>query len=97
MSSAAEFGDFTEGDPNKKGLGKLQLRLELEEGASVTVWFQPDGGDWMEVAALSSPVKRSYYLPIIPRRCDHFRLKLTGTGLWKLYSLVRESYSGSER
>ncbi len=97
VSSMAEFGDFTEGDPNKKGLGKLQLRLELEEGASVTVWLRPDGGEWMEVATLSSPVKRSYYLPIVPRRCDHFRLKLTGTGLWKLYSLVRESYSGSER
>ncbi|MCD8377086.1 MAG: hypothetical protein LUD69_09105 [Oscillospiraceae bacterium] len=96
VSSAAEFGDFTEGDPNKKGLGKLHLRLELEEGAEVTVWLQPDGGDWLEVASLSSPVKRSYYLPIVPRRCDHFRIKLTGTGLWKLYSLARESYSGSE-
>lgn len=96
MSSMAEFGDFVEDDPNKKGMGKLQVRLELAEGASVTVWLKLDGGDWMEVSTLSTPVKRSYYLPIVPRRCDHFRIKLTGVGAWKLYSLVRESYSGSE-
>ena len=41
-------------------------------------------------------MKRSFYLPIIPRRSDHFRIRFSGTGGWRLYSLVRESYSGSE-
>lgn len=94
----AEFSDFTEEDPNKKGITKLQLRLELEAGASVQVWMQFDGdGQWQKVgSALSENVKRSYYLPIIPRRADHYRLKLTGSGGCRLYSLVREYYIGSE-
>lgn len=94
----AEFGDFTEGDPNKKGVSKIQIRLELDEGASVEVYIQFDtDGAWQRVnGALGEGVKRSYYLPIIPRRGDHYRLRLAGTGGCRIYSLVREYYSGSE-
>ena len=45
---------------------------------------------------LTAAAKRSYYLSTLPRRCDHFKIKLEGTGVWRLYSLVRESYIGSE-
>jgi len=94
----AEFTDFTEEDPNKKGLSKLQLRLDLEEGATAQVWLQFDSdGQWMLVSTLEGEgSKRSYYLPIVPRRCDHYRVKLTGTGGCRIYSMVREFYSGSE-
>lgn len=95
----AEFGDFVEGDPNKKGVSKIQIRLELDQGASMEVWirFDTDGTDWQRVnGALGEGVKRSYYLPIIPRRGDHYRLKLKGVGGCRVYSLVREYYSGSE-
>lgn len=94
----AEFGDFVENDPNKKGVSKVQIRLELEEGAQVQVWIQFDtDGAWQKVSsALGEGVKRSYYLPIVPRRGDHYRLKLEGTGQCRVYSMVREYYSGSE-
>lgn len=94
----AEFGDFTEDDPNKKGVSKIQIRLELDEGATAEVYLQFDtDGQWQRVnGALGEGVKRSYYLPIIPRRGDHYRLKLAGTGGCRVYSLVREYYSGSE-
>lgn len=95
---AAEFADFTEEDPNKKGFSKLQIRLELDAGATADVWMMFDSdGVWQKVnGTLTANAKRSYYLPIIPRRSDHYRLKLTGTGGCRIYSLVRETYSGSE-
>ena len=97
MESMAEFGDFVENDPNKKGTAKIQVRIELDTGATATIYMQFDSdGTWREVKALTATQKRSYYLPIIPRRCDHFKIKITGTGSWRLYSLTRESYSGSE-
>ena len=97
FDSVCEFGDFFEGDPNKKGTSKLQLRMELSEGARVDVKIQFDSdGTWHRVRVLSSDRKRSFYLPIVPRRSDHYRIRLEGRGQWKLYSLVRESYSGSE-
>ena len=97
VQSVAEFGDIVEGDPNKKGVSKLQIRCELDAGASLTILMQFDSdGVWQTVKTLTTTVKRSFYLPIIPRRCDHFRIRLEGLGGWRMYSLVRESYSGSE-
>lgn len=95
IESYVEFGDFVESDPNRKGTGKLQLRGELEGTLKIEMQFDSDGV-WRPVADLTASVKRSWYLPIIPRRSDHFRIRLTGTGSWSLSSLVRESYSGSE-
>lgn len=94
----AEFGDFTDDSPNKKGVSKIQIRLELDEGATVEVYLQFDtDGQWQRVnGALGEGVKRSYYLPIIPRRGDHYRLRLQGVGGCRIYSLVREYYTGSE-
>ena len=86
-----------EADPNRKGSTKLQLRIEADAGAQVTVLIQFDSdGVWHTVQVLETETKKSFYLPIIPRRSDHFRLRLEGRGGWRLYSLVRESYSGSE-
>ena len=94
----AEFADFTETNPNRKGVSKIQIRFELDEGASMQVWIQFDSdGIWQKVSSgLEEGRKRSCYLPIIPRRGDHYRLKLTGTGGCRIYSMVREYYSGSE-
>lgn len=95
---SAEFADFTEEDPNKKGVSKIQIRLELDDGAAVQVWLMFDSDDiWHQVKAASGEgAKRSYYLPIIPRRADHYRLKLTGNGGCRIFSLAREYYAGSE-
>lgn len=97
VCSMVEFADFVEDNPNRKGTSKLQLRLELEAGARLKIEMQFDSdGVWREVRTLDAARKKSYYLPIIPRRSDHFKIRLSGTGAWRLYSLVRESYSGSE-
>ena len=94
----AEFSDFTEDDPNKKGVSKLQIRFVLEEDAYMDVDIQFDSdGVWHHVRRITGQGgKRSCYLPIIPRRCDHYRVRLSGEGGCQVYSMVRESYSGSE-
>ena len=96
FDSELEFGDFVEGTPSVKSTAKVQLRIELEAGASVQVYMSFDGGDYELVDELTSPEKRSYYLPIRPKRCDHFRIKITGVGVWRLYSLTREVSVGSD-
>ena len=97
VASWVEFGDFTDEDPNKKGVSKLQMRVEVELGASLELLVQFDSdGVWKSVKTLQANKKRSYYLAVVPRRCDHYRVKLVGSGAWRLYSMTRESYSGSE-
>lgn len=93
-----EFGDFTEQEPNKKTVGRLQLRIELEPGSTAQVWIRYDSvGDWLPAGEpLAADVMRSYTLPLIPRRCDHCRIKVTGTGDARIHSMTREFYVGSE-
>ena len=94
----AEFGDITDDDPNKKGVSKFQIRLELEDGASCQLKVRFDSvGDWIPAGEkLTADVKRSYYLAIVPHRADHYRLRLEGHGGCRVYSIARERYSGSE-
>ena len=90
-----EFADFTMESPNRKAVSKLLLRLSLM-GASVTVKIQYDSsGTWKSVATLTAAGKRSYYLPVVPHRCDHFRLRIEATREWALHSLAIEYYVGS--
>ena len=97
VESMVEFADFVEANPNKKGTSRFQLRIDLEEGAEVAVQAQFDSdGVWHPIDTLTTTVKRSFALPFLPRRSDHFRIRLLGKGQWHLYSLVRENYSGSD-
>lgn len=99
VSWSAEFGDIAEDEPNKKGVSKLQIRIELEAGAWAQVYIQYDSsGMWQPVGKmLIGDGKRSIVLPIIPRRCDHYRVKLMGCGKCYIHSMAREYYVGSER
>ena len=90
------FGDFTDGSPNKKGVSKVQLRIGLASNSRVSVSISYDKGDWIPIKTVEADVKRSVYLPVIPRRTDNYRIKITGIGMWDLYSLAKEYYNGSE-
>ena len=100
----AEFADYTDESANKKGVSKIQIRMELEEGASCTVKLRFDStGEWtvpnqgkIDYIADETDAKRSYTLAIIPRRADHYRLRLEGTGGCRIYSIAIEYYEGSE-
>ena len=90
LESMLETGDFVSGSPDCKRLLRVQLRLEADAGASVTAAVQYDSdGVWHTLATVTADAKRSVTLPVLPRRCDHFRLRLTGTGAWRLLSLTR--------
>lgn len=100
----AETGDFVEHTSTsgesavKKGIAKLLLRIEVGEGAEARVLMQFDSdGKWVQAGqTLHAEKKRSYFLPIVPRRADHYRIRIEGRGECRVYSLTREYYSGSE-
>ncbi len=97
LQSFGEFGDFIEDSPYGKGISRLQLRAQLSAGAKLAVKLQFDSdGVWRRAALLEAGKKKSFVVPVIPRRCDHWRLRLEGVGDWKLFSLSREYYSGSD-
>ncbi len=97
----AEFGDSTRlyetakpGSQAKKGLLRLLLRCELEPGSEMTVWVQYDSeGTWRALRTVGAAEKQSFRVPLILRRCDHYRLKLTGIGAAKVYSITEEKFA----
>lgn len=92
----AEFGDFVAASLDKKHINKVLLRLEPTDGAAAEVWISYDGGAYRKCGnTLKGNGKRSVYLPLIPRRCDSFRLKISGCGPCRIYGLAVEYTTGS--
>lgn len=92
----AEFGDFTDGSPNRKAVSKIQLRLEVGERSYALVKIRYNSsGEWITVKRIEAGKKRSVYIPVIPHRCDHYRIRIEGAGDCTLYSMARELYVGS--
>ena len=76
VSWSYETNDITDG-VDKKEIKKLLLRAELQTGATLKLEIKYDSGaTWTTVSNLTAAVKKSYYLPVLPRRCDHFRLRM---------------------
>lgn len=94
--STVEFGDFTEQSMNRKSPTSMQMRLRMDEGATLRVSVMYDSsGEWRPVKTFTATKKMSFTYPIKLRRCDHYRLKLVGTGYWELQAMSREFSVGS--
>lgn len=92
-----ETGDMGLSMPDMKYISRLNLRFSLEEGADVTISAAYDGSDvWEHLYSAGSTHLRSFTIPIRPKRCDHMRLKLEGTGPVKLYSITKSVEQGSD-
>jgi hypothetical protein len=85
-----EFGPFDEFVEEKKVYSSMKMRLTLEEGSSLAVYIKIEDGDWELAKKISDKSERSQLVPIVPRRCDKFSIKLEGEGNCRIESLVRE-------
>lgn len=93
------FGAYGFDAERQKYLSKYTIRILLTGRTKVSCSIQYDSsGTWEDAGTFSSyeGQVRSLNIPIIPRRCDHCQLRLTGTGEMKLYSIAR-AYRGGSR
>ena len=76
--------------PGNRYLQKLELSLLLEPGSRISVQAEYDScGIWETLGSLQGMSLRSFLLPVLPRRCDHFRLRLLGQGPARLFSVTK--------
>ena len=92
----AEFGPFDEYMEDKKVYSKMKMRLKMYEGSQMSLYMKINNDDWELVDTLQADEETSAYLPIIPRRCDKYSIKLVGTGRVKLESLTRRYRAGTD-
>lgn len=96
FDSFIELGDFYMDTLDKKGLSKIFFRLLVEDNSNVEIYINYDSGEWLKVKDIVADKKKSITVPLIPKRCDHFRIKIKGYGKWVLYAMSYEYYVGSE-
>lgn len=82
------------GLPNRKYVSRVLIRLEIGDAALPTVELSRDGGAW-EVLSCAARVGTdgartgSITIPIRPRRCESFRIRVSGIGAYKLTGITK--------
>ena len=83
--------------PDMKYISRLTVRMSLEFGARVRFFAQYNSiGGWEPLGMISGTNVRSFSIPIRPKRCDHMRLRIEGTGEAKIYSITKTIEQGSD-
>lgn len=80
-----------------KYISRFNFRMKLGEGARCKLEIEYDSsGEWEDQGTISGAGIDSFVLPVIPRRCDHFRLRLSGDGEVWIYSMSKYLERGSD-
>ena len=82
------------GLPNRKYVSRVLIRLEIGGAALPTVELSRDGGAWEALpcaARVGTDGARtgSITIPIRPRRCESFRIRVSGVGAYKLTGITK--------
>ena len=93
----ARFGDYDEFTENKKVYSRVEMRLKMAENSEISVWISTDDGAWESIYRLSTHLKRTVEMPIVPKRCDKFAILIKGKGYSKIESMVRVMREGTMR
>lgn len=93
----AESGIMGFSSPDNKYCGRINLRMMLPAGSSVRFFVEYDSsGVWESKGDMEGSSLRTFAIPLIPRRCDHFRFRLEGKGPIRLYSITKVTEDGSD-
>ena len=92
-----QTGEIGISSPDAKYISRLTLRMAMDVGAEVSIYAQYDFSDvWECQCVLTSTNLRSFSIPIRPKRCDHMKLRIEGSGKAKVYSITKTIEQGSE-
>ena len=81
---------------NEKYVSLFKMRMNLAAGAYMQLWISYNGGDWEMMGERTGTGLGTFILPVIPKRCDHLRFRLRGSGDMRVYSITRYVEVGSD-
>ena len=99
VSWTMETGELGMNTPEDKYLQRLELRMQLGAGASARLSISHDGGvTWEQQGYVDGQAGRilPHLLHVRPKRCPGFRLRLSGSGDMRLYSVSAVYEKGSD-
>ena len=93
----AETGVIGCSSPDKKYVSRLNVRMSLDIGTVVNFFVQYDScGEWEHMFIMHGTNLSSFSVPVRPKRCDHFRMRIEGEGDAKIYSITKVVEQGSD-
>ena len=93
----AESGVIGYEYPDKKYLSRYNIRLQVENGGELRLYCQYDSdGRWEHAGTVRRRGTGTFTVPVIPRRCDHMKLRLEGKGVVRVFSIAKILELGSD-
>ena len=94
---SATTGILETDSPDKKYISRMDVRVSLAIGARMTFYIEYDSSDsWEYLFSVEGTSLRTFPIPVRPKRCDHFRLKIEGKGDGKIHSICKTIEQGSD-
>jgi hypothetical protein len=92
-----ESGNIGYSMVDNKYVSRINVRVSLDFGTNADFYIMYDSsGVWEHKFNMSGKGTRSFTVPVIPKRCDHFKYKLVGKGGCKIYSITKTIEQGSD-
>lgn len=94
----AETGIINAALPERQYLKRISIRMVLEPGSVAGIYVQYDScGGWESLGSMTGHDLRSFTMPVRPRRCDHLRLRIEGTGKAMIFAITKTLSQGSDK
>ena len=84
---------------DQKYLTRYNVRAVIPPEGRINIYLQYDStGTWRQKMQYISQAQttRTVLMPVYPRRCDHLRMRISGQGEVKVYSIARVLTSGGD-
>ena len=92
-----ETGELGISSPDMKYISRITVRMCMDVGAKADFYAQYDMSDeWVHICTIRGTDLRSFFMPIMPRRCDYMKLRIVGEGNAKIYSYTKTIEQGSD-
>lgn len=77
-------------------VSRFEFRMKMEQGAHIKLFIEYDSdGVWHPEGTIRNAGTGVFCIPVIPMRCDHFRIKLEGRGNVYIYTINKTMEGGS--
>jgi len=94
----AETGIINASSPERQYLKRIHIRMVLEPGSHMQVMVQYDSsGIWESLGMMQGIDLQSFTFSVRPRRCDHLRFRLEGSGKAMVFAVTRDLSEGSDK
>lgn len=94
---SATTGIIGTDSPDKKYVSRMDVRMKLDVGARVSFYAEYDScGEYEYLFSMTGKSLQSFSVPVRPKRCDHMRLRIVGTGEAKIFSICKTIEWGSD-